>query len=235
MRIAICDDVKLYNEQLRCMLSDYISSKPINHSITEYTCGQTLTDTYKQNQYDYIFLDVEMPNIDGFETAKRIRAIDKNVAIIFVTHMKSQMQQGYRYNAKDYLCKPVTQQHINELMDRLLEEQRQKDELGFYTVKLKFDEGTMRLNLADVLYFESSDRYVLATMAEEAFTFRGQLSEVENDLRDKGFVRIHRSYLVNTRHVFKCFGDSVVFKNGESVAVGRRYKGIIDKLAKIAW
>ena len=229
MKIAICDDVELYNRQLKEMLSGY------GCSITEYSCGQALLEGHSRGLFDYIFLDVEMPGIDGFEAAGKIRETDTAVGIVFVTHMESRMQKGYIYGAKDYLCKPVTQQLIDDLMDRLLDEERRKNESVYYNVKLKFDEGTIRLKLADVLYFESNDRYILATTAEEAHTFRGRLSDVEKELKDRGFVRVHRSYLVNIRYAFKHFGGYILLRTGEKIEVGKKYRTAVDKAFMGLW
>ncbi|MCL2570775.1 MAG: LytTR family DNA-binding domain-containing protein [Defluviitaleaceae bacterium] len=235
MKIAICDDVALYNQHLREMLDNYMSrNKVSNYILTEYNCGQTLLEGYSRS-FDYVFIDIEMPVIDGFRTAGKIREIDVDTGIVFVTNMKSQMQMGFRYGAKDYLCKPVTQQQIDELMDRLLDEYRHKNSSEFYNIKLKYDEGTARLKLSDIIYFESNDQYILATTAEEAFTFRGRLSIVEEDLKDKGFIRVHRSFLVNAKYVFKNFGNCIVLKSGERISVSRKYRDAVDEVFKGIW
>jgi len=235
MNIAICDDVALYNTQLRQILSDYIDQNhSIDCSITEYDSGQALLKDYRRGLFDYIFLDVEMPALDGFAVAEKIRTIDTTVGIVFVTNMTDQMRMGFRYNAKDYLCKPVTPQQIGELMSRLIDEYH-KNDLGIYTIKLKFDEGVVHLKLADIIYFESKDRDVLATTIDDAFTFRGPLSVVEDALKNKGFVRINRSFLVNSQYVFKHFGDRIQLKSGERFIVSRKYRVMVDKIFGGRW
>jgi len=233
MHIAICDDVPHYNQQLHALLESYLSATGVNFAITEFGSGQALLDapTNFEKPFDYIFLDVDMPGMDGFQTADHIRKTGSlaKAGLVFVTNMASQMRQGYKYAAKDYLTKPITAGQIAELMDRLLAEQQQKiigKTAETYAIKLKHDEGTMQLPLADVIYFESMDRDILATTVSEAFTFRATLAEVEQDMQGKSenFVRIHRSYLVNKRHVFRQFGDKIVLKNGEELAVSRKYR-----------
>ena len=199
MRIALCDDVKEYNSLLHNMLRNYMERNQIeNCYIKEYLSGINLLKDFALGSYDFIFLDVDMPDLDGLKTAEHIRKLDLKVDLIFVTNMSDQVYTGYNYNAKGFLVKEVKQDQIDELIDRLLEELNRREALGYYKIRHKSDGGNMRLPLADILYFESKDKFILAVTEEDAFEFRGQLSSVGDDLKEKGFIRIHRSYLVNT-------------------------------------
>jgi len=104
MIIAICDDIKRYNTQLRELLINYAKRNQItDHTVTEYTCSQSLLSGYHHGRFDCIFLDADMPILDGFKTAKKIREADMDVSIVFVTNMESQMRMGYKYGAKGML------------------------------------------------------------------------------------------------------------------------------------
>ena len=235
MKIAICDDEKIYCDRLHDMLISN-SSAPEGgaYEITAYDSGLALTSGYICGQYDAVFLDVDMPGLSGFDTAQRIRDLDLDVAIVFVTHLESHIHMGYRYGAKEYLCKPITQQQVDDLMARLLKERRRRYEAGMYEVELKFG-GTMYLPLHDVMYFESQGHYVQAVMQQAQYTFRNQLQSVAADLESKGFVRIHQSFLVNKQHVFKDFGDYVLLKTGERLTISRRHKDAVSKAFKGVW
>jgi len=227
MQIAICDDVKEYNDQLKRLLKNFIRRNDvISYEINDYTSGFDLLKYFTFGLYDLIFLDVEMPKLDGFETANQIQKIDRDVYIVFATNMEGEIKKGYRYNAKDYLCKPITQEDIDELMNRLIEERIGRQESGFYSIKVKND-GTEYLRRSDILYFESRGHDITAVTAIKEYTFIGKLDKVEAELKHKGFVRIHQSYLVNMEHVFKDMGSKVIMRkmpNSGELPVSNRYK-----------
>ena len=235
MRIAICDDVKKYNDQLNKMLRNYMRRNQINnYEIKEYTSGVELLKEYSNGMFDFIFLDVEMPELNGFKIADHIVKLDRKAGIVFVTIMADQVYNSFSYKAKDYLCKPVDQIKIDGLLDRLLEERNYREEKDLYCINLKSG-GTMTLYLPDVLYFESDNNYVVSASINDMHTFRNSMDMVIADLKEKGFVRISRKHIVNRLHVFKVFGDYVVLKTGENFSIGRTYKDAAKEVFKGVW
>ena len=230
MNIAICDDQKSYNEKLSGMLRNYLKRKNIDDfDISTFTSGRKLSETHKKGMYDFIFLDVQMPNFSGDQTAKQIRDIDLTVDIIFVTNMKDQSLMGYNYNAKGFLIKEIEQEQLDKLMDRLLFEMHHRDDIGMFSVKQKFDKGTVHLRLSEILYFQSYDKDITVSTQDASFEFRGQLSVLESKYNEKGFLRISRSVLVNTLHVFMHFGDIIAMKTGEQFSISKKYRTTVAK------
>jgi len=181
-----------------------------DYKIQTYTDSRALLQEYLPNKFDFIFLDVDMPSLDGFGIAEQIRKLDLDTDIIFVTKMSEEIEQGYRYNARAYLCKPVTMQAISSLMDRLFEERRRKRDICRYSVKLKGSGAEIELNLSTVIYFESNLHYVMAVTTDETFTFYGRLAQIEKNLKNLDFVRVHQSYLVNMNFIFAFVNNQVV-------------------------
>jgi len=235
LKIAICDDEMLYCDELQSLLREYASNAEIqNIEIKTFASGTLLLNNYSAGFYDVIFLDVDMPQLSGFETAECIREIDTDVEIVFATHIVNQIHMGYRYGAKDYLYKPVDYDRLADVMKRVLQERMRKQEVNSYSVELKGG-GMIFLPLAEVLYFESQKHYIHAIMQHEAHAFRGQLQDVENDLKDKGFVRIHQSYLINKEYVFKDFHEHVILKTGEKIPLSRKYKMSAKEVLRGVW
>ena len=227
MNIAICDDQDICHIHLSKILTEYVNcAKIVDSKIQTYDNGAVLLKEYLPGKFDFVFLDVDMPELDGFGTAEQIRKLDLDVNIIFVTKMADQIEQGYRYNAKAYLSKPVTTQAINNLMDRLLEERsRRKHDNSRYTVKLKGSGAEIELCLGEIIYFESNLHYVVATTTGDSFTFYGQLTQLETDLESNGFVRVHQSYLVNMKYIFAFVNNQVVFVGDiAKIPLSRKYK-----------
>ena len=227
MRVAICDDQKECNIKLKNMLRCYFKRMNISDcKIDEYLSGEKLVESFKPGMFEMIFLDIHMPGVTGEKAAKLIRSIDMDVILVFITNMSDQSLMGYNYHAKGFLIKEVKQVQMDILMDRLLHEMTHKTKLGAYTIKQVGDKGIVYLQLSKVLYFESCDKTVSVVYENknERYEFRSKLDKVEADLKNKGFIRINRSLLVNTYHIFKDFGDSVTLSNGERLEMSRVYK-----------
>jgi len=227
MKIAICDD----NAQLETLLRKYMSNNKIRaYIIKKYSSGRDLIKNFKRGLYDLIFLDVDMPEIDGFKTAEHIINIDKRTKIIFVSNMLNEVRKGYEYNAKGYIYKNAVKEELNGVMDRLLKEFNYQEEANLYAVNIKF-KGTTNLYLPDVLYFESSNKYVIAAMTtsqKDTHTLSTTLDKIAKDLCNKGFVRISRTCIVNWKHhVYQNFGDFVLLNNEETLNIGGKYRNIV--------
>jgi len=235
MNIAVCDDQKECNAKLRKMLERYFEQKQIeNYDITEYESGRALIEDFAFGLFGLIFLDIEMPKLGGFETAEYIAKLDKNVSIVFVTYMVDQVYSSFRYKPKDYLCKPVSQEKIDELVDRLLDDINRNKEDDFYSVKLKHG-GNTQLYLPEILYFESDNKYVVATTSTSAQTFSGSMDGVIGDLGHKGFTRISRTVIVNDMHVFQVFAELIVLKGGINFTIGKTFRDKTSKTLKGKW
>ena len=240
MRIAICDDDKKCNIQLRKMLENYAKRREIDKiMIEEYTSGLCLVDGYEPDLFDFIFLDVEMPKLDGFDTAQKIREVDLDVDTVFVTYMKSDVQRGFDYNAKGYLYKNVTQEQIDERMDKLIDERLRNKKISFRKIKIK-NKGTGLLSLTRTQYFESQNHDIIAASEKEKHIFIDTITNLANELADKGFVQISQTHLVNIEHVFYVKGYKVTIKKGkDELTVGRAYKQVlmdaIDKREANKW
>lgn len=226
--VAICDDQNDYNEKLKCLLEIYFTNRRIDYKIISYTSGEELSGAYTRGKFDIVFLDVQMPKLNGLETAEQIRKKDLEVDLVFVTNMTDQMNMGFSFNAKGFLIKDVNQDQINELMDRLIIELHRRDENGIYRIKLKTN-ANVNLRLSQVLYFESHDKFIKAVTESDTYEFRGTLDNVEKDLAEKRFVRINRSLLVNVYHIFKDNNDCIVMKTSEKLYISRGYRKSVKK------
>jgi len=224
MKIAICDDDCKCNEKLEEMLSAYARSKEIKkYNIYKYKSGCSLVEEFRPGKFDFIFLDIEMPGTDGFSTAQRIRELDLDVDIVFITHLKDSVQRGFDYNAKGYLYKDVTQEDIDKRMDKLIDERLRSKKGGFMNVKL-IKGGTVMLSLARILYFESKSHYISAVSETDTHIFIDSIGNLTGKLENTGFIRISQSYLVNVEHVFHVTGNKVTIKKGPEITIGRSYK-----------
>ena len=108
MRLALVDDDAEIRSLLRAYVQRYNTEYGTSISTYDFTRGSDLLHNYERGVFDVIFLDIEMPGINGMETATQIRRIDDAVALVFVTHLAQFAVQGYEVQASDYIIKPLS-------------------------------------------------------------------------------------------------------------------------------
>ena len=196
MKIAICDDnIDFdYNAKLKEMLSKYMSDNQIDTcEIDTYTSGRDLIKKFKSSLYNFVFLDIEMPKINGFEIADYIKNSDRRTNIIFVTNNEEYVFESFKYDPRAFLRKPINHDQLSELMDRLIDELKQRKPGNAYKYEVTSkSEGRFELNLAEVLYFQNEHNYVHAITTNGNYTFRSSMKKISEDLNDKGFIQISR-------------------------------------------
>ncbi|MGX4601194.1 LytR/AlgR family response regulator transcription factor [Faecalimicrobium sp. JNUCC 81] len=229
LKIAICDDEKSQLNLLKNILSIHMDLKGLDYKIYEFESGEDLIDSINNENYDIIFSDIEMKNLDGIETAKNIRIHNKKSVIIFVTAYPDFVFQGYDVKAFNYILKPYKSEKIGQVLESALEELDYiKDK--FYIVELK--SGTKKINLNNTIYFTSDKRKVNAFTLTENIDFYDKLDALENSL-PSFFVRIHQRYLVNINFVSSVESNSLTI-NGENLPISRgRYNSFMVEFAKI--
>ena len=194
---------------------------------------------------DLIFLDIAMPVKNGFELLKELKGV--SFEVIFVTAHNQFMIEAFHFSAIDYLLKPVEDNLLIDAVDRakkrIIEKSGNKNiETFLHNLKQKQSPQKMRLcipslkgfqviELDDILYAESSGNYTNLYFLNKPMVCTSKpMHEYEKLLEDAGFVRIHKSILVNLLHVKEYFrgeGGSVILSNGHEVEVARRKKDLL--------
>lgn len=217
MRVALCDDECSVCEWLAHTLDKYDIQSDI------YTDGKHLLQHYEDKEpgYDALFLDMEMPGMDGIDLANAIHAYDEWVPIIFVTSHSKYMQESFKCSPFRFLLKPVRVEDLDEAVQSL-----QKKACGVRQTIMVIDQKTVvRLYTDDIPYAESMKHQLLLVTMDGNYTVRKSLSELEEELPTNQFTRVHKSFIVNLRYV-KCIKDNQITLRGceFSVPVGRAYK-----------
>ena len=155
LSIAICDDEEYFRITEKQLILKYMAGKNCECMIDMYESGKELLNLREElNQYHIIFLDVNMEEIDGIETAKEIRKITKDVFIVFVTAFITYALEGYKVDAVRYLIKDheSLEKAMTECMDTILEKMDyEENEMTF-----DFQEGKTTISLENILYIESN-------------------------------------------------------------------------------
>lgn len=228
LRIAICDDETDARDALRFQL-EKILIEDAEEIVYEFSSGTNAASWLKNHpgEIDLLFLDVEMNGLNGMETAKKIRAFDAQIVIVFVTGYADYVFDGYLVGAMDYLMKPVAEDKLRQLIGRVRAKSAQEESRTF---TLKNMDGTWRFRYSDILYFYSDRRKVILVTEKGEYSFYARLDEIEEQL-SPDFVRIHQRYLINPVNVEYLGGESVTI-NGWEIPCSRRYRE--TALSKIA-
>ncbi len=214
MRIAICDDEERYRIELKTTLNKLLINADLN--IDTFDDGNILADAFAASPYDLVFLDIEMPALDGITLAKKIRSRSENVFIVFLTSHIEYALEGYEVNALRYLTKPVDIEKLKEVIRYVQEKQGSSRQ-----IIIKEDGEEILIDINDVIYMESMNQNVRIVTAGGEHVIRYNISDFEDQLKNDGFFRIHRGYLISLSKVKKLSGNDVILDGGETLPVSR--------------
>ena len=196
--IGICDDEAPTRRALRTPLERTLQLLGISYRILEYDSGEALFSHPEREYLDILFLDIEMKQMNGMETAKNLRKRNSHTLLIFVTAYPDFVFQGYEVHAFHYILKPYEERKIQAVLEQALEELGKHRE-QYFTLEQK--SGILRIPLKRILAFSSDRRKVVISLKDGSRPdFYGKLDEVESGLPDY-FVRCHNRHLVNLNFV----------------------------------
>ena len=226
-RVCIVEDSAAAREKLRAFLAVYEEEHDCRFSVSEFADPLDFLEKFRNN-FDFIFLDIDLPYMDGMEIARRIRATDKQAIVIFVTNMVQYAVKGYEVEALDFIVKPVRYPSFEMKMRRIL----QAVDLKKGREVLLSVGGTVRvLTSSSIYYVEVMDHDLTYHTSQGDVTVRGRLSAVEQQLPREVFFRCSTSYLINLQHVRQLTGDTVLVGDRELRVSRGRKKELMAALA----
>lgn len=225
IRVAICDDEPTILDYLHEHISKEFKRQGADIQNDKFTSGKDFLKAHEVEQFDVVFLDIKMPDIDGFEVAKELRGLSDNTQIIFVT-----TEDGLVYDSFDYqpfwfipksnpeILKEKLQTAIKKLTDKMAQNRK---------ICLKLPRGEERYIYSDtILYIYSQSNYLNIVRKSETINIREKITVFSENLPLKMFVRIHNRYIVNMQQIaaVDCTDYKIVLRNEEVLYVSRAYK-----------
>lgn len=221
LKIAVVEDQEPMREQFCGYIHRYAEEKNVQVEITCFSDGALLIRDYQPGSYDILFMDVEMPQLGGFDTAERIREVDNDLILVFVTNMAQYAIRGYTVDAMDYVLKPVDYYQFSTKLDRAV--QRVQRRRGAQVVLQLAGNEIKVLDTGDIYYLETRSRMLYYHTAKGEFAVRSSLQSAEKQLAEHHFVKCNQCYLVNLAHV-RSVEDNFVQVGEDRLEISRRQK-----------
>lgn len=215
VRVAICDDEAYMCDVLKQKTALQLKELAGTFEITCFTNANELLES--QLNYDIYFLDIQMPELNGMEIAKRLTELDGPMAIIFVTVLKEQVFDAFLVEAVDYILKPVEDSRLYSALARALKRLKGKNDKSILVQTINWSKS---IKLNSIYYCEVVNRKVYIYTKTETVEYYSKLEEVEKQL-DYRFVRCHRSYIVNLDFLSCYESGQITLENGSCVPVSR--------------
>jgi len=224
MRCLIVDDDELSRSVLEDLVKDTDSLELIK------SCEDAIDafNAIKEEHIDLVFLDIEMPKMDGMEM---LRSLNPLPQIILVTSHSKYAVESYEYDVTDFIQKPVSHGRFLKAVDKALkrfEEGRANITSKDKTIFIKADSKLVQINTEDVLWVEALGNYMRIFTPKGKYTILSTMKDIASKLSNDEFVRVHRSFIVRVDKI-ETIEDNYILINGKQISIGKAYKEELSK------
>lgn len=231
IQVAIVEDEEEAREKLLSFLKKLEEEEDLFFKVSPFSSSIEFIETYKPH-YQLLFFDIAMPEMTGMQLAHEIRKTDTKTALIFVTSLAQYAVESYDVGASNYILKPLS---YPEFKMKVMKVVLSLPNLERDALLILNKSGSYKVNLADILYCETSGHMIIYHTREGEYPKRETMKEAEEALEKKGFCRINSCYLVNFSYVASIDQKEAVLKSGTRLPISRpRYRKVLDTFRSIS-
>lgn len=221
MRIAVCDDNQITSNYIEECLSK-LSLKDI--SVDVFCSGNDLINYIEKNPdsvyFNIYFMDIEMPGMNGIETAAYIRQKDKNSLIIFITEHKEYIYQVFEVLPFRFIIKPLVKEKLDTVLKEAFENILTTKQLFFF----KVERQNYQIPFDKIIYFEGAGRKVKLYTETEEHVYYDKISNIKEKVNENLFLQIHASYLVNMEFIRMISETEVILEGNVILPISKRFR-----------
>lgn len=219
VRIAVVDDDGVYLRRLQREITSYFGGIGMEIELFVFDNGRDILLNSLKCSFDIIFLDIDMPELTGLETANKIRKYNNNVILIFVSNMERFVFESIKCAPFRFVRKWMMEDELPEVLEALAAKMS-KDRMYF---RFSCNGEQHEIRLADIVYFESfKHNIVLHSISGKQYNVQCTLDRLQSLYEPYGFIRTHKSYIVNYRYVYELNKTFLVLDNSEVIPLSRQ-------------
>lgn len=219
LSVAIVEDESSFSDLLSSYLNQYSDAHGESFSVSTFINGIEFLNNYSAN-YDIIFMDIEMPFMNGMETAQKLRKIDHSAVLIFITNLARYAIKGYEVDAMDYILKPLNYPAFAMKMQKAIRLCQKKQE---EKITIATRTGSICFPASSVFYIESVGHHMEYHTEHGLYTGYGTLKKLEEQLPRTIFFRCNSCYIINF-HFVKGYDGNTVQVGDTTLTISRARK-----------
>lgn len=216
--IAICDDENIFIENYIKIINKIKKDNKYNIELHTFNSGEDLIKYIIINdlRFDLVFLDIIMKEVNGIDTAKRIKKVDESTEIVFLTSSKEYALDGYEIKAFNYIIK-----NSDKLEDKIFEAINHAYLNRDKYIVINNKSFVEKIDIKSIVYIESNKRKIIVYTVNGKYETYEKLDNIYIKLESYGFVRTHRSYIINMDFIKKIEQKEIVTTTGDTVLISR--------------
>ena len=228
IRIGMIEDDSACVAQMKALLSRYGEEKNILIESDVFTYGEEFLESRRKDRYDLLLIDIDLPGLNGWECAKRLREQDSVLPLMFVTSLAQFAVNGYEVSALDFLVKPVSYTNFRIKMNRALAAISNSQD---HRVIVNTRTERICMGTRDILYVEVRGHWLTFHKTDgSSVDVSGSLNTISEELHNYGFALCNACYLVNMRYVTRMDALNVTLTNGIQLQISmRKRKSFADE------
>lgn len=230
--VAVCDDYLPVCSQIEDILVSIFNELSIKYDIDVFNSGKVLCNEMLRTNYDIVFLDIQLPEMNGVDIGGYIRDKLKNevVQIAYISAREEYAMELFDYRPINFLVKPITYEKVRKVIDKYLVISEQDNHIFTYKKGYEF----FKIPMSDILYFENNNRKVSIVTKDSVDEFYDSMENIYSVVKLNKFLFIHKSTIVNYRYIKKLSYEQVTMTDGRVFSISQsRRKSIREMHMKI--
>lgn len=221
MRIAVCDDDEAALAIISTSLKGIFASRGVDADVSLFSSAVELEKVIARRKFDLLFLDIDMPDLDGITFAKALRAHGDQVDIVYISNREDKVFESLRVSPAGFIRKSRFLEDMAEITGAYLDARTARHEVSSIVLKKA---GLVRPLRADAISYIEGKRkdQVIHLMEGGTIVIRSAMHKLEDELTPAGFIRVHQGFLVNYRQIKLIEDQEVILLSGEVIPISRR-------------